>query len=166
MKVHVAQRVFWWTVIVVYSLFGLAFCKPAHAGTWLVGTVTSYHTDRTADYNERNFGLGVELPTSVDRLSIIGGFYKNSIYRYSGYVGPSWTPFQAGDFHFGGAAGLVSGYDTGTRVVPALIPTATWEHDGWGANFFVGPKPPRFVTHSEPARRSTVFGLQLKVFLK
>jgi hypothetical protein len=125
----------------------------AVAETWVTATLASWHTDRTVKHNERNFGLGVEHDVWKD-TRVVGGFYKNSYYRQSQYVGALWLPLQANGFKLGVLLGAVTGYD---RLVgpfqPTVLPTIMYERKQWGANIGVMPSPQSGVT---------ALGLQVK----
>jgi hypothetical protein len=132
---------------------GLALATlPAYADTWVSATTVSYHLDREQRFNERNPGLGIEHGLT-ENTRAVAGFYKNSIYRESAYVGASWAPLIAGNVR----AGVVGGVITGYRISPApmLVPVLMVEGKRIGANILFVPP----VIKDVPA----TFALQLKI---
>lgn len=117
-------------------LFALvAPCAVAAPGdTWGVATVTSYHF-ASIHYNQTNLGAGFERETSIARLSVVAGAYRNSYYKTSAYAGVLWTPLALGAAHFGVIAGAVSGYNSPI----ALVPTVAVEGRRFGANVYYAP---------------------------
>jgi hypothetical protein len=142
--------------IAALALLALTFLEtaPSIAGdTWIASSVTSYHFDRSAGYNERNWGVGIERGIAPD-VRLIAGVYRNSLYRESTYAGASWTPFAAGPVRLGVLAGVVDGYkaDHG-RFVPIAMPLVTYEIGRAGANLI-------YLPHYKDD--GGVIGLQLK----
>lgn len=112
---------------------------PAAAdGPWVVATLTSHHFV-DGHYNQHNYGLGFEHPTSRERLALIAGAYDNSFNRVSAYVGVAWTPLTVGPLHAGVIGGAVSGYQA-HAVLPAVIPVLQVEGRTLGANLFYAPR--------------------------
>ncbi|MEM4258079.1 MAG: hypothetical protein QXL17_02870 [Candidatus Thermoplasmatota archaeon] len=74
----------------------------------------SYHFDRKTDYNEHNFGVGIEC--SIDQTaSWQVGFYHNSEYTRSEYVFFLANDLaRVGSIKLGLTGGLVHGYDYAT----------------------------------------------------
>jgi hypothetical protein len=64
------------------------FAKPA-----IVLNGLSYHSDRTTNYNERNFGLGLRASVSKS-WDVEAGFYNNSFHKRTAYVSGSWLPLE------------------------------------------------------------------------
>lgn len=97
--------------------------------TWITGGAKSYHGDRTVKHNELNIGIGLETYLSPDLrvgLSLMeNSFWKPSVQGYTMY-----TPWSAGEWKFGGLAGLASGY--GRWPEPAVLGAATWERGRFG----------------------------------
>ena len=97
------------------SLFLLAMifwtdrAKAAEAETELVVHTVSYHFDRSQEWNERNFGLGLRHDHGDGYSSQIGT-YPNSYNRRTWYlIGQKEWPVMS--FHAGVFAGAVTGYD-------------------------------------------------------
>lgn len=133
---------------------GALLCGQSRADTWLVSTVTSYHTAKQEQYNANNFGLGVEHDIA-DRWRASAGFYENSYYRRSWYAGASYCLWTSGAWKVGVFGAAVTGY--GEPVQAALMPVLTYEAKTWGANIGIVPHPERGVG---------VIGLQLKYRLR
>lgn len=112
--------------------------SPALAGDfWAVATIGSYHFNRDKAYNERNFGLGVEYGMT-ENTRFVAGFYDNSKYKHTNYVGAVWTPINLGGFTRAGLVGMcATGY--ADNVMCAPIPTITLEGRRFGANFVIAP---------------------------
>lgn len=112
---------------------------------WLDANVHAYHFDRAEahanHYNENNWGGGFELTNDV--LGVMGGYYRNSIWRPSWYLLGRYTPVQfdltsKDRINIGVLAGLLSGYtkttytngytvrqvpnDLGTGTMPVISP--------------------------------------------
>lgn len=144
-------------LVVCLSILALALsCERARAeGLWLVATTQSYHADRKAEYNERNYGVGGEYQFNKD-IAAVAGEYKNSFGNKSTYFGVLYTPFVAGPFKAGIMAVDISGYilDKPRAFTFAAAPMVVWEGERFGANLLFVP----------PLGNGTgVFGLQLKV---
>lgn len=115
----------------------LCASAAAHADPWIVGTLGSHHF--TGDKHEQhNYGAGVELPSSRDRVAFVAGAYRNSFDRLSAYAGAAWTPLAAGPVHAGVIAAMVTGYPSGP--VPAILPTLQIEGERFGGNLYYAPK--------------------------
>jgi len=110
------------------TLLALTGC----AGNWLVLTAASYHENRERGYNERNLGLGLEVPMRED-VRAIGGTYRNSHDRQSWYAGGQWTPIKLGGLSIGAAAVAASGYED-NRLSLFAAPMVSYEARGWGIN--------------------------------
>jgi hypothetical protein len=130
-----------WTVAAIIILL-MIFIPPAHAGElYSVTTARSYHVDREAKYNEKNYGVGLEYQFSRT-WAVAVGEYKNSFANKSNYYGAIYTPFTAGDFKAGLMLLNVSGYDSTNlrRYQPVAVPAVIWEGKGFGINtVFVPP---------------------------
>lgn len=125
------------------------------ADTWLTVGIASYHVDRSAGYNERNIGLGVEYDFTPDHAVSVGA-YRNSINRVSRYALYRWTPIQLGYVRIGMLAGVVDGYHrNGGGLAPAFAPTLTLDTRPVGVSLIVIPGVSKDV--------STAIGLQAKI---
>jgi hypothetical protein len=134
--------VFWTAAgIVVLTMLFLGI-QGARAGElYSVTTARSYHVDREAKYNEKNYGIGLEYQFNRTWAVAIGE-YKNSFRNKSNYYGAIYTPFVEGNFKAGLMLLNVSGYDSTNlrRYQPVAVPTVIWEGKGFGINtVFVPP---------------------------
>jgi hypothetical protein len=121
---------------------------------WFTAAVKSYHMDRAAHYNEKNYGIGLEYQFNKD-IAAVAGEYKNSFYNKSAYYGVLYTPFSAGSFKAGILAGEINGYvmKEPRAYGPIVVPAIVWEGEHFGANMIFIP----------PVGNGTgVLGLQLK----
>ncbi len=103
--------------------------------TYLTVTLASYHFNRDRQYNERNFGLGIERRLSDD-WSVSTGFYKNSFYRDSLYALASYTSARLAGWRLGVVFGGVTGYNDG--LCPWVTGLATRDFGGFGINVVLG----------------------------
>lgn len=142
-------------LIALGIVLGIISTRVKAEGLWLTMAVKSYHMDRSAGYNEKNYGVGLEYQFNPD-ISVVAGEYKNSFFNKSTYYGVLYTPFVAGPVKVGILAGEISGYilKDPRAYGPIAVPTIVWEGERFGANLVVVP----------PMGNGTgVFGLQLKV---
>lgn len=137
---------------VVLSMCG----TPAPAQTYVTASVASYHLDRSTHHNERNWGLGFEQGVYKD-VRFAAGFYRNSNYLDSTYIGIAWTPLHWGDFRAGVFGGEFTGYAIDAKW--GVLPVVSYERGRWGANLTLAPT-------QGTEKQSGVFGLQLKYLLK
>lgn len=108
----------------------------AAAQTYAVATLASYHFDRKKDYNENNFGLGIEHRFS-DAWAMSAGFFRNSFDRHTNYVFAGYTPIQYAGWRVGAVVGGVTGYSEG--VDPWLTGIATRDFGRVGLNLVFSP---------------------------
>lgn len=90
----------------------------------------SWHADRDANYNERNYGLGIRY-YSEDSLwgsnYIAFGQYKNSEHSKSEYAGIGWQWPVKKYITVGIAIGVVTGYKR-SDIIPFVVPVVTlWD---------------------------------------
>jgi len=84
--------------------------------------LASYHPGNASEYNQFNRGIGIEY--HYDSFFVAGGYFWNSLYRDSFYLGAG-KEFTFGDVDWvglGAIGGLITGYDDGQEPRPALIP--------------------------------------------
>lgn len=126
--------------------------QEARSETWAVLTLTSYHADRKANYNERNLGAGIESGSKTLRIAV--GGYHNSVREHSYYAALSYTPFVVGEWHFGVLAGGVNGYPNVRHgaTIPLAAPIMSWEGERFGVNIL-----------GIPQKDYGVVGLQVKI---
>ena len=113
-------------------LMGLS-SKARPNDLYLTTTVRSYHADRHADYNEKNWGLGLRYKLDADHLSAVAGVYKNSLYKPSIYAGLAYTPIKwLTDVNVGFLVGGVTGYLE--HAVPIFVPILMYQYKEVGIN--------------------------------
>lgn len=91
--------------------------------------IASYHPSSSRDYNEFNRGLGVEY--HLDNFFITGGYFWNSLYHDSFYLGVG-KEITFGSLDWLGAgiiAGALTGYRDGQEPLPAAVPYIFFSHD-------------------------------------
>lgn len=100
----------------------------------------SRHFDRRSDYNERNFGFGIEWRHSPE-VAVMAGVYDNSLGKPSQYAAVNWQPWQIGPVKLGAALGLLNGYPGIERggTFFAALPMATIEGKRFGVNLGLIP---------------------------
>lgn len=122
-------------------LLMLLFSSASFAGDyWGTATIRSYHVNPLRDdYNEKNFGLGVEYRDGA--LLMTAGAYRNSANKNSVYALVGALPIEVGPLKIGGAVGLVNGYprmnDGG--IVPAALGLVALEGERVGMNVAIIP---------------------------
>ena len=84
--------------------------------------LASHHPGSSEDYNEWNRGLGIEY--HLDEFFITGGYFWNSLYRDSFYlgVGKELTFGNVNWIGIGAIAGALTGYEDGQEPLPAVVP--------------------------------------------
>lgn len=109
-----------WLVVISAAALRPAFSEEY--GPWAVQlNLASYHPGASEDYNEFNRGIGVEY--HLPKYYLTGGYFWNSLYRHSFYAGAGKEfPLVADSFGAGLIGGAVTGYRSGQRPYPALIP--------------------------------------------
>lgn len=128
---------------------------PAHPATprafWLSSGVGSYHLQNADQYNQRNPGLGLEVPFTVPHMpALLGqdlrwavGFFRNSERATSVYAGAFLFPWSGaeGRVKIGALAGVINGYQRANQggFFPLMVPTLAFEVQAWGANVFWVP---------------------------
>ncbi len=100
----------------------------------------SYHFDRTNEHNERNWGVGLELPVTENSAWMVG-YYHNSNWRPTTYAWYVKTPWKVGPVHFGWMAGLATGYAPNNNFTPIPVAglAATVRNDKVGVNLVCLP---------------------------
>lgn len=117
--------------------------KQAQASWWLSPGGKAYHFNRKKNYNEENYGLGLEYGTFESSWQ--AGFYRNSHRKDSYYAMYAWRPIaldQAGYWRLGAVAGLVTGYKNRyfDDVMPIIMPTLAAQTRHVGVSFYAVPK--------------------------
>lgn len=103
----------------------------------------SYHLERGKDRNEFNPGLGLKVrpvrdAESTDRWFVAGGFYRNSFYRTSVYVGIGTDVPLAWGAALRFTAMGVTGYSL--TVSPVIVPELVLHARGYGVSVAFVPK--------------------------
>lgn len=113
--------------------------ERALKSSWLSINGISYHFDRKNPHNERNWGLGLDIPLS-DHSSLMIGRYKNSDWRQSNYAWYVNTPWSLGRVQLGWMAGLATGYHSNPNS-PMFVGglAATIRNDKVGVNVICLP---------------------------
>ncbi len=100
----------------------------------------SQHFQYAEEFNQQNFGYGIEYQLSASQYLVLGG-YRNSVHADTRYIGGAWMPLAAGSFKLGAIAGLADGYaamrDGG--FFPVVLPVLAFERGRVGANFILIP---------------------------
>jgi hypothetical protein len=141
LTVHFEQEVYMKSIFIALLLMPLLLMPSlAVAGEWWgVGTLASYHVNRTEKLNQRNYGLGLEYHTGD--MTYVAGRYKNSDYRNSVYALAAWTPLSVGILHAGIGIGVVNGYPSLNNggIAPAGIAIIKLEMERVGLNLAFNP---------------------------
>ena len=84
--------------------------------------IASYHPNSDEDYNEFNPGLGIEY--HFEQFYLTAGYFYNSLDKNSFYAGIGKEFTWGSDFQYGigGAAGVITGYESGQEPVLAALP--------------------------------------------
>lgn len=106
---------------------------------WVTLPLTSWHKE-DKDYNERNWGIGLEHK-QTESWSWVGGTYRNSFYEQSYYAGGVWTPLkfeiQEVTIKGGFLLGFFSGYENKVMfLTPPVIQIEAFKK--WGGDFLIG----------------------------
>ena len=99
---------------------------------WAVATIGSQHLNGE-QYCEFNPGAGVELSTNDIEVRTLVGAYRNSLCgRWSVYAGKSYLPLFTGKWRAGGAAMLITGYESALTLGAGFV--LSYEGEKYGAN--------------------------------
>lgn len=96
----------------MFMVFLVSLSHTIEAETYLRIHTLSYHSNRSANFNESNYGIGIHhylQNKKVDYFSI--GTYKNSESNQSHYTGFG-LEYPIGEFKFGVSFGFVTGYES------------------------------------------------------
>lgn len=93
---------------------------------WISTGFRSYHSNRQANYNETNTGIGIEYHINDENILALG-HYENSIRKQTTYLNYAYTPLKIGNIRIGGAIGIVNGYPLlrNGKFAPVLMPVAS-----------------------------------------
>lgn len=104
---------------------------------WVTPGAVSYHFNRDKEYNERNFGFGIEYSLNKN-WSVLAGQYQNSIGGVSKYGLVGYTPWHPNRYiSVGALAGAVTGYHTNKSAMLAVLPlvAVNFRHVGVNISF-------------------------------
>lgn len=107
---------------------------------WINPGMVSYHFQQDKNFNNGNWGAGLEYRFNTVASLTAGRFY-NSDRDYSNYLGAYYQPIAIGPIKIGAVVGGFNGYPTTNNGgwFAAALPALTWEGDWVGANVFVIP---------------------------
>lgn len=103
---------------ILLAVVAMLFSSMVTAETFVQINGFSWH-DRSG-YNGFNYGAGLEQGIT-DRVSVAGGWYRNSEYRGSTYAYGRYAVYKKHSWDIGVVAGAVTGYQRAT-VVPMAFP--------------------------------------------
>ena len=126
---------------------------------WINPGMVSYHFQQDKNFNNGNWGAGLEYRFNTV-ASLTAGRFNNSDRDYSNYAGVYYQPIAIGPIKVGAVVGGFNGYPTTNNGgwFAAALPALTWEGDWVGANVFVIP------TISDRVHGAISLQLKLKVF--
>ena len=126
---------------------------------WVNAGMVSYHFQQDKNFNNGNWGAGLEYRFNTVASVTAGRFY-NSDRDYSNYAGVYYQPIAIGPIKIGAVFGGFNGYPTTNNGgwFAAALPALTWEGDWVGANVFVIP------TIGDRVHGAISLQLKLKVF--
>jgi len=145
----------------IFSGFAIAADKEVSPGIWLNAGFLSAHADRSKDYREDNFGIGVELLMAPEH-GFFAGNYINSDGTRSRYGMYQWRPLQWQIEYLHLSAGFIAGAIDGYEKYHdggwffGLLPMLSLEGDRFGANLLVVPA-------SEPEHRLVAIQMKIRV---
>lgn len=117
---------------IAIAIFALCLSFNTSADTWLTINTGSYHVNAKKNYNQQNYGAGIEYQSG--ELILMAGGYRNSAYKNSLYAMGGWLPLKYGNIKAGAMLGIVNGYpgmnDGGIIPVAAGIVSAEYGHVG------------------------------------
>ena len=140
------------------SLFRIV--KPeTKSQLWINPGMVSYHFERDKNFNNSNWGAGLEYRFNTVASVTAGRFY-NSDRQYSNYAGVYYQPIAIGPIKLGAVVGGFNGYPNTNNGgwFAAVLPAITWEGDLLGANIFLIP------TISDRVHGAISAQLKIKVF--
>jgi hypothetical protein len=131
----------------------------AKSQLWINPGMVSYHFQQDKNFNNGNWGAGLEYRFNTVASLTAGRFY-NSDRAYSNYAGAYYQPLAIGPIKVGAVFGAFHGYPTTNNGgwFAAALPALTWEGDTVGANVFVIP------TIVDRVHGAISLQLKLKVF--
>jgi len=133
-------------VFLFLAALSIAYAEDAESSrqVWLNPGFFSWHFDRTQDFREDNWGVGVEVVLAPDH-AVMAGNYINSDRERSRYAAYQWRPLHWQPYGINVSAGIAFGVFDGYPEVydgswfMALLPLLAVEGKRVGANFSVVP---------------------------
>jgi hypothetical protein len=121
------------------SLVSIVPAEPK-SQLWVNPGMASYHFQQDKNFNNGNWGAGLEYRFNTVASVTAGRFY-NSDRQYSNYAGVYYQPIAIGPIKIGAVIGGFNGYSTTNNGgwFAAALPALTWEGDWVGANVFLIP---------------------------
>jgi hypothetical protein len=140
------------------SLVGIVPAEPK-SQLWINPGLASYHFQQDKNFNNANWGGGLEYRFNTVASVTAGRFY-NSDRAYSNYAGVYYQPIAIGPIKIGAVIGGFNGYPTTNNGgwFAAALPALTWEGDLVGANVFIIP------TVGDRVHGAISLQLKLKIF--
>ena len=136
-------------VIALILCFIIENARADDETIWLTTGEWSRHTNEDAHkYRQNNTGIGLQADLNSD-TSLVVGWYNNSIYHETVYMGITYTPWHVGGAKFGGMYAMVTGYNRYFPAVPIASLCGSYEYGRAGVNIIWLP--------------SVVVAVQLKV---
>lgn len=110
---------------------------------WLNPGMVSYHLRRQdrATLQSHNYGLGAEYRfSSVGSLT--AGWFENSRFERSTYLGGFWQPIDLGGVRLGLAVGVIDGYPSVNNGgwFAAVLPVVSYEYERIGLRLLLVPR--------------------------
>ncbi len=109
---------------------------------WASVMIHSYHANREAHLNERNYGVGLECSFKPQWRAVAGEF-KNSVFRRSIYAGALYDPWEGSALRLAVVGGVINGYPLANNggFIPMVAPVLIWEPSRYvGINLIALPK--------------------------
>lgn len=140
-------------IIVETALFlSIVSASTAHADIHIVSTIASKHNGADGEwnngiyqeFNEKNFGLGIEIGLDDNRnTAFLAGFYEDSYDSTAWYVGGMKRYWVTDNIALGGTLEMVTSPEyrkrTGRFIIPAAGFIATIQYADFGINLGLIP---------------------------
>jgi hypothetical protein len=123
------------------SIHPIQIVEPeSRSQLWINAGMLSHHFQQDKNFNNGNWGAGLEYRFNTVASVTAGRFY-NSDRTYSNYLGAYYQPIAVGSVKIGAVIGGFNGYPQTNHSgwFAAILPALTWEGDLVGANLFIIP---------------------------
>lgn len=133
------KKIDWYPIIaaVLFGVIALSFAHESRADAetlWLTTGEWSTHNNQEAHkYRQNNTGVGIEYKLDSD-ISMLFGYYNNSIHRESVYLGETYTPNRVGAIRLGIMGAITTGYSRVPPMVPIAGLWASYDYRGVGVS--------------------------------